>query len=124
MDEFNVEIRFPRQSDPDQNVVLVSGESEDAVFDCIDELRNLEETYLQDVIDRHAYRHPEFVQDTYPVSKPQESILVTRAPWECKEEEFTAMSGNGEGPSAAATNGSYSFATTASGGPRGAWGKR
>lgn len=47
MEDYNVEIRFPRQSDPDPNLVAVSGTSEDAVYDCIDHLRNLEEEYLQ-----------------------------------------------------------------------------
>lgn len=47
MDQYGVEIRFPRNSDPDPNLVVVSGKSEDAVYDCIDHLRNVEEEYLQ-----------------------------------------------------------------------------
>lgn len=47
MDQYGVEIRFPRNSDPDPNLVIVSGKSEEAVYDCIDDLRNIEEEYLQ-----------------------------------------------------------------------------
>jgi len=47
MDDFGVEVRFPRSTDPDPNLVSVTGKGEDAVYDCIDYLRNLEEEYLQ-----------------------------------------------------------------------------
>lgn len=47
MDEYQVEIRFPRSTDPDPNLVVVAGKDEDSVFDCIDRLRGMEEDYLQ-----------------------------------------------------------------------------
>lgn len=47
MDEFNVEIRLPRSNDPDPNLVVVAGKDEDAVCDCIEQLRREEEEFLQ-----------------------------------------------------------------------------
>lgn len=47
MDEYGVEIRFPRSTDPDPNLVVVAGKDENAVYDCIDQLRREEEDFLQ-----------------------------------------------------------------------------
>lgn len=47
MNDYKVELRFPRSTDPDPNLVVVAGKNEDAVFDCIDHLRAMEEDYLQ-----------------------------------------------------------------------------
>lgn len=45
MDEFKVDIKFPRSTDPDPNVVSIIG-AEDAVADAKDHLLNLEEEYV------------------------------------------------------------------------------
>lgn len=45
MSDYGVEIRFPRENDPDPNVVIVSGE-EEKVLDCKDYLLNLEEDFV------------------------------------------------------------------------------
>uniref|UniRef100_A0A915K9J6 K Homology domain-containing protein n=1 Tax=Romanomermis culicivorax TaxID=13658 RepID=A0A915K9J6_ROMCU len=47
MDDFGVEIRFPRSTDPNPNLIVITGKNEETVYDCIDHLRNLEEEYLQ-----------------------------------------------------------------------------
>ena len=47
MEKFEVELRFPRQDDPnsDPNVVTISG-TEDNVLDCKEHLLNLEEEFV------------------------------------------------------------------------------
>ncbi|XP_049867329.1 vigilin [Pectinophora gossypiella] len=51
MDEFKVDIRFPKSSD--DSIVVIAGE-EDNVLDAKDHLLNLAEEYLQDVADRYT----------------------------------------------------------------------
>ncbi|GBN52283.1 Vigilin, partial [Araneus ventricosus] len=46
MDMFKVDIRFPRSSDPDPDLVVIQG-AEDDVLDAKDHLLNLEEEYLR-----------------------------------------------------------------------------
>ncbi|KJH49479.1 KH domain protein [Dictyocaulus viviparus] len=77
MDDFGVEIRFPRDTD-DSNIVIIAGKSEDAVYDCIDHIRADEEEYLIDHVDRNQYISTR-VQDQPKVSKP---IQVNNAPWQ------------------------------------------
>ena len=45
MDEFKVDVRFPRPNDPDPNLVQIIG-MEDSVWDCKDHLLNLEEEFV------------------------------------------------------------------------------
>ena len=45
MEEYSVDLRFPRSGDPDPNLVLISG-AEDNVLDCKDYLLNVEEEYV------------------------------------------------------------------------------
>lgn len=47
MDEFKVEIRLPRSTDVDPNLVVIAGKDEDSVYDCIEQLRREEEEFLQ-----------------------------------------------------------------------------
>ncbi|KAK9882658.1 hypothetical protein WA026_022525 [Henosepilachna vigintioctopunctata] len=47
MDDYRVEIKFPRNDDADPNLVVISGE-EDNVIEARDHLLNLEEEFLQD----------------------------------------------------------------------------
>lgn len=54
MEDFGVEIRFPRDA-ADPNLVIIAGKSEDAVYDCIDHLRAEEEEYLVDHVDRVSF---------------------------------------------------------------------
>merc|ERR1712226_448179 len=48
--DFNVEIKLPREGDPNPDMVIVMG-TEDGVLDCKDHLLNIQEEYLQDAID-------------------------------------------------------------------------
>lgn len=77
MEEFGVEIRFPRDA-ADPNLVIIAGKSEDAVYDCIDHLRVEEEEYLIDHIDRNQYISTR-VQEPPPASKPMQ---MSNAPWQ------------------------------------------
>lgn len=45
MDDYNVDIRFPRSDSNDPDLVIVTG-PEDAVYDCKDHLLNLQEEYV------------------------------------------------------------------------------
>jgi len=80
MDDYKVEIRFPRHADPDPNLVVVAGRNEDAVYDCIDYLRNMEEEYLQDNIDRHSYRDPKRMQEGGGGAAANEAVEYVNAP--------------------------------------------
>ncbi|KAK7477919.1 hypothetical protein BaRGS_00030828, partial [Batillaria attramentaria] len=86
MDDFGVDIRFPRNDASDPDLVTVTG-PEDAVIDCKDHLLNLQEEFLQDVVDQ------EYLQELQrPPSKMQEpsrshsnkaqGFVVRNAPWD------------------------------------------
>ena len=42
-----VDIRFPRSEDPDPNLLIITGKTEDAVLDAVDHIKNMEEEFLQ-----------------------------------------------------------------------------
>lgn len=42
-----MDVRFPRGDDPDPNLLVITGKTEDAVIDAIDHIKNLEEEFLQ-----------------------------------------------------------------------------
>lgn len=48
MDDFRVDIKFPRNEDPNPNLVIISGQ-EDNVIEAREHLLNLAEEYLQDI---------------------------------------------------------------------------
>lgn len=58
MEEFGVEIRFPRNEGADPNMITVLGKDEGAVFDCIDRLRSIEEDVIQEQQDKVARERP------------------------------------------------------------------
>uniref|UniRef100_A0A5S6Q752 K Homology domain-containing protein n=1 Tax=Trichuris muris TaxID=70415 RepID=A0A5S6Q752_TRIMR len=81
MEKYNVEIRFPRPGDADPNLVIVSGKDDDSVYDCIDDLRNIEEEFLQDIVDRSAYSDPQRLTEAW--SSEQQTVLeFVNAPWQ------------------------------------------
>lgn len=45
MEQFKVDVRFPRASDENKNLVEITGDENDC-YDCQDELLNLEEEYV------------------------------------------------------------------------------
>lgn len=81
MEKFNVDVKFPNRN---SDIVIVKGANAEAVEDACDHLKNLEEEYLQDVIERDAYRHPSSVnEDNYSKTNGNSNgFVVTGAPWE------------------------------------------
>jgi len=82
MSNHDVEIRFPRATDPNPDLVTISG-AEDNCYECRDELLLREEEYMQDVLDEENLkqyeapsRHGE--QRNAPKSS---GYIVTGAPW-------------------------------------------
>lgn len=80
MEKFKVDVKFNgRNSD----VVVVKGLSLEAVDDCCDHLKNLEEEYLQDVIEKDQYRHPSSVNEDHGKTNGNSNgFVVSGAPWE------------------------------------------
>lgn len=92
MDEFHVEIRFPRSTDPDPNMVVVAGKSEDEVYDCIDYLRGQEEDYLQERNERGQYLAQRVTEQ--PVAPKAPEVQIKGAPWQLdmqSEDQFPSM---------------------------------
>lgn len=97
MDDFKVEIKFPRDAERDENpnAVTIIG-SEDAVSDAKDHLLNMEEEYLQDVVDMAPA--PQSSNDFSAVLETafsynrggdgkKEGFVVQGAPWEKKNKK-------------------------------------
>ncbi|KAL1462767.1 hypothetical protein WDU94_014576 [Cyamophila willieti] len=57
MEEYKVDIKFPRQNDPDPNLVIITGK-EDDVLDAKDRLLNMEDEFLQDLEHRSEVEPP------------------------------------------------------------------
>jgi polyribonucleotide nucleotidyltransferase len=86
MDDYKVEIKFPRDGDHNPNAVIIIG-SEEAVESCKDHLLNLEEEYLQDVVDMPAKQPNTFTQIFEETlrgnqSNDKKGFIVQGAPWE------------------------------------------
>jgi polyribonucleotide nucleotidyltransferase len=102
MQDFQVDIRFPRDGNP--NLVVVSGSDPDKVYDAKDHLLNLEEEYLQDVSETEYMQ--KFVREPNSDNKKggakenqSNGFVVKGAPWEQppdtqSNEEFPSF-GNG-----------------------------
>lgn len=85
MDDYNVDIRFPRSDATDPDLVTITG-PEDNVYDCKDHLLNLQEEYLQDVVDQEylqeLQRPPSKAMDDGPRRHTDtQGFVVRNAPW-------------------------------------------
>ncbi|ESO99461.1 hypothetical protein LOTGIDRAFT_231082 [Lottia gigantea] len=85
-EDFKVELRFPRAEDPDPDVVIISG-PEEGVADCKDHLLNIQEEFLQDVMDQEYLenlqkpsRHDEKTKRRGNQQQP--GFMVKDAPWD------------------------------------------
>ncbi|GAB0100838.1 vigilin [Sergentomyia squamirostris] len=104
MDEFKVEVKFPKTGDANPNVVTIVG-NEEAVAECKDYILNLEEEYLQDVADAQPAYQPMSVSDVFEEAlsksglnhrpsgdhaggghhhQPPKGFVVKGAPWQKK----------------------------------------
>jgi len=94
MDEFNVEIKFPRSSDPEPDLVVISGAEADCE-EAKDHLLNLEEEYLQDVTETRAYDRSEetnnfFGNHNSKANSGGEGFVVKGGPWEQRAPDTTS----------------------------------
>jgi len=121
MEQFSVDIKFPRSTDPDPDIVTVIG-AEENVLDAKEHLLNLEEEYMQDVDDeelREIYRHissrGEDDGSSLGHGRRVSGFVVTGGPWErcapdtASTSEFPSFAGGEEAPQSVAS-------------PSGAWG--
>ncbi|KAF5298917.1 hypothetical protein FQR65_LT09570 [Abscondita terminalis] len=100
MDDYKVDIKFPKSDDPDPNLVIISG-SDDNVFEAKDHLLMLEEEYLQDVIERHE-PGAAFHSSESPNNRKTDGngFVVQGGPWEQRAPntasvtEFPSFGGN------------------------------
>jgi len=102
MEDFKVDIRLPREGDADPSRVVVSGD-EDAVLDCIDHLKIIEEEFIQDAADNdwmRQYEKPTRQVDNKDSNKDQKGFYVAKAPWDVSSSEAFPSLGGGGGSSA------------------------
>jgi len=101
MDDFKVDIRLPREGDDDPSRVVVSGD-EDAVLDCIDHLKILEEEHIQDAAESdwmRQYEKPARQVESKDSGKDQKGFFVAKAPWDVSSAEAFPSLGGGAGGS-------------------------
>lgn len=85
IDKFKVDIKFSGRAASNPNLVIVKGDNQDLVDDAVDYLKNLEDEYLQDVVDKEAYMHPSSKQNqenSGASNGPSKGFVVKGAPWE------------------------------------------
>merc|ERR1712050_455967 len=102
MEDFKVDIRLPREGDADPSRVVVSGD-EDAVLDCIDHLKIIEEEFIQDAADNdwmRQYEKPTRQLANKDSNKDQKGFYVAKAPWDVSSSEAFPSLGGGGGSSA------------------------
>jgi len=106
MTDFEVDIRFPRSTDSNPNLVVISGSDADKVYDAKEHLLNLEEEFMQDVSENEYMQS--FVRGSGQAkqqgladkqSNGPNGFVVKGAPWEQapdtqSNEEFPSF-GNG-----------------------------
>jgi len=102
MDDFKVDIRLPRDGDEDASLVIITGD-EEAVLDCIDHLKLLEEEYIQDAADKEwmqQYEKPNRSLDNKDSNKHPKEFKVSKAPWDVSSSEAFPSLGGGASNSA------------------------
>jgi polyribonucleotide nucleotidyltransferase len=96
MDQFNVDIRFPRSDGNDPNVVVISGMAEN-VDEAKDHILNLAEEYMDDVVENIAPSR-QLVSDS---GRPKQGkgFVVKGGPWEQSNQTVPDTSDAQEFPS-------------------------
>lgn len=88
-DKYQVELIFPRNDDP--NLVIVAGKDEELVFDCIDHLKDEEETWLDTSSHRERPKpRANAFQPTATAAKTQ-NVVINNAPWQMDASDFPEM---------------------------------
>lgn len=89
MDEYKVDIKFPRKTDADPNIVTIVG-AEENVADARERLLNLEEEYMQDVIEneyRESLRSPQRDDINAGGNENDTGFIVKGGPWEQQHQQ-------------------------------------
>ncbi|GAB1863176.1 Vigilin [Camponotus japonicus] len=89
MDEYKVDIKFPRKTDADPNIVTIVG-AEENVADARERLLNLEEEYMQDVIEneyRESLRSPQRDDINAGGNENDTGFIVKGGPWEQQQQQ-------------------------------------
>jgi len=99
MQDFNVDIKMPRERDPDPDLVVIMGNDEDNVLDCMDHLLNMTEEYEQEVIEKEQYTKPTLKSGAGQEKKTKsDGFKVAKAPWHGASDDAFPTLGGGEGP--------------------------
>lgn len=80
MEDFGVEIRFPRSEGADPDLVTVSGKDENSVLDCIDHLKTLEEDFLAEYSEKNQFLSHRVVEQAKPAAPAK--VEIRGAPWQ------------------------------------------
>jgi len=95
MDQYKVDIRFPRDTDPDINLVVITG-MEDQVAEAKEYVLNLEEEYMQDINEAELLKQytqaPSRQQDDFQPRPENKGFVVKGGPWEQKAPPDTSSS--------------------------------
>lgn len=87
MEDYKVDIKFPKDDEANMNYVIVMGKEED-VEACKDHLLNLEEEYLQDVVEPPKMSSNVTYENLFEnamkssQNEKKEGFVVQGAPWE------------------------------------------
>lgn len=111
MEEYKVDIRFPRPDTDDPDIITITGAEEDCL-DCHDYLMAIEEEFLQDVIDQEYLENlkaPPARAEVNGAPKESKGFFVKDAPWD-------------KVPDTASTEEFPSFGTVVTPKPSQAWG--
>ena len=101
MQDYKVDIKMPRLSDPEPDLVIIMGLDEDCVLDCKDHLLNLAEEFEQEVSDRDMYTKPTLKNNDAPEKKAKnEGFKVAKAPWHGASDDAFPTLGGGAGGAA------------------------
>jgi polyribonucleotide nucleotidyltransferase len=103
MQDYNVDIKLPREGDSEPNLVQITGPSEDNVMDCKEHLLDLAEEFEQEVQDKVAmdqYLKPASKHaDGHEKKSKNDGFKVAKAPWHgASDDAFPSLAG---GPGAA-----------------------
>lgn len=109
----------------DSDLVTVSGKSEDNVYDCIDQIKKMEEDYISERIERGMFLTPREEARQKEMKNEEatpQKVEITGAPWQLDSfEQFPTMGG---AVSQAQNNGVSQINPTPVTGTSGVWGNR
>merc|ERR1719361_1049380 len=99
MQDFNVDIKMPRERDPEPDLVVIMGNDEDNVLDCMDHLLNMTEEYEQEVIEKEQYTKPTLKSGAGQEKKTKsDGFKVAKAPWHgASDDAFPTLGGGAVG---------------------------